>query len=277
MGPLQRGVGMPYVKLDPFTHVTYRDRDVKREVEEVSIWADAVLHDIEFQLIKEGVRRCNYLYIDPVNPKELEYVYKYGLKLKVIASVKKFSGFAHTHEAPTGPSDTWYFAAACVTEEDAERMAKAYVEGDHVTQGLMLGYPEDDVQFFNRWWGKHLDLVYPAAVETGMGPDGIVVFDPVLNVALRYTGMRVIPFFPHSFRCESARRFADVVLKLLRERDREMTDRLLSILAKPFRFSQVNGIIQVDVYEDRDFRKWLFSVVTSGYSDEEYVFRAVPA
>jgi len=267
---------MTYIKLPSFTHVAYRDEEVKKQLEPIIKWADSRLHEIEFRLIKEGVRHCNYFYIDPLRP-DLSLVYKYGLKYKVIASVKKFEGFAHTHEQPQSLEETWFFAAACDTEENAEKMAKAYVEADHETQGRLLGYPEDDIKFFLTWWGRHLDLVYPAALNSEsieIGGRRAVKFDPRLNVALRYTGLRVIPFFPHSFNCPDAAKFADVVVKLLKEDDGEMTDKLLEILSKPYRFSQVNGIIQVDVFE-KPFERWLFTIITGGYSDEDYEFYAV--
>lgn len=270
---------MTYVKLTPFSYTAYTDVKTEKEITQIIKFAEPALHEIEFRLIKEGIRRCNYFYVDPINP-DLSMVYKYGLKYKVIASVKKFEGFAHTHEAPTGPHDVWYFATACDTEQNAEKMAKAYVEGDHYTQGLLLGYPEDDIQFFLKEWGRHLDLVYPSAVnsqkEGEINGRPVVLFDPKLNVAFRYIGLRIIPFFPHSFTCPIATKFADNVIKILKEINEEMTEKLIKVLSMPFKFSQVNGIIQVDVFE-KPWKNWKFSIITAGYSDEEYVFYAKPA
>ncbi|MEM4620768.1 MAG: hypothetical protein QW607_11230 [Desulfurococcaceae archaeon] len=258
------------VKLPPFsTYFTYVNSGIDpSEIRAVVDFSEKALHEIEYDLILMGVRHCNYTYIDPLKPDELVQIHKRNLKYKIITYVKRFSGFAHTHEQPQGFEDALAFVAVCDTDENTEKMAKAYLEGDHVTQGHLLGYPEDDIEFFVKHWGHHLDLVYPTALNSEKR-GGKVVGYPELNVLLRYVGPRVIPFFPHSYTCPHAKKFGDKVVELLKDRDPDMTKKLLWLLSRDMHYSQVNGIIRVDVV---DSNKRIMTVVASGYTSERQEF-----
>jgi len=265
---------MPLVDLFPLSAAVFFDERTKQEISELSRWAEAALSEVELELIADGARRCDFIHIDPLHP-DLSIVYRLGLKHRVIDVVKRYSGFAHTHYRPQGIEDSLLFTTVCDSEDSLNTIEQAYRSGDHATIGRLLGYPDCDIKHFVAWWGKHLDLVYPTAMNSARDGD-VVYFDPRLNVMLRYIGIRVIFHFPCSFQCPNAIAFAERILEKLRRRSPQMTERLLSVLSKPLVFSQVNGIIQVEVFEDESFREPLFIVVQSGYSDDEYRIKMVP-
>jgi len=221
---------------------------------------DRTLHLVELDMIDAGLRVCDVYHVSPRTVyEELKEVYRRGLYFKPIDFVKAYSGFAHKHERPSGIEDTLIFGVVCVSKDFADEFEAYYRAGDHDGQGKLLGYPKCDRDFFVKYWREGwLDLVYPQAVSTGM-EDGVVQdYDPRLLTTMRYAGIRVLPYFACSFKCERSTELADEVEKLIRRRSQEVADQLAKLLSLPHRWSQVNGVIEV--------RTPLFIIVAGGFS-----------
>lgn len=264
---------MSRVELMPFSSIIFFDNKIKEKI--INLTSNKLLYEVEFELIRRGYRKCNFIHIDPLRPDAMKIIFENNFHYQVLQSIKKYSGFAHTHYSPNSLEDTLMFTAVCSDKESLSIFANAYFKGDHKTIGEMLGYPKCDIDFFVKYWNEHLDLVYPSAMNSTKEGD-VVYFDPRLNIMLRYIGLRIIPHFPCSFQCPNAIKFAETIMDIMREKDSKLVDELLDVLSKPVIFSQVNGIIQVEVYEDKSFTKPLFIIIQSGYSSEEYRLKMIP-
>jgi len=260
-----------YVEIPPFTEVVWLSEDARERYEEAISRFERIYHKVELMSVVLGMRRCDVEHINPETmQQQLVLLHQAGLKFKALDLVKRYSGFAHKHERPVGLQDSMVFGVVGLDEEDLEIFAKAYYSGDHDTQGRLLGYPECCRRFFSRVWAQgHLDPIVEIAKSTGMSEEGVVRGDPLLNIMLRYAGVRVIPFMPCSFRCQNARMFALQFLRLLEREDPESTRLALELLSKPLRWSQVNGIIQVEVGD-------VMIIIAGGYTSERQEVKFIP-
>ncbi len=265
---------MTIIELYPFSEIIYYDAKTRDRIEYIRERAEALIHEIELRLIRDGVRKCDFIHIDPQRP-DLSLVYKYGLVHRGLQLVRKYSGFAHKHYEPRSLDEALLFTAVCIDDSSLDEVEYAYRNADHRTIGKLLGYPECDTEFFTKWWGRHLDLVYPTAMGSERDGD-TVLFDPRLNIMLRYIGIRLVMFFPHSFQCGKAIEFANKVYERVAGADKSLAKEILDILSKPLIFSQVNGVIQVDVFDNERFKEPILTIVQAGYSDDEYKIKMIP-
>lgn len=88
-----------------------------------------------------------------------------------------------------------------------------YLENGNDTKrlGELLGYPDCCVDFFienmDRQSKKNNDFILPALKNTDE-----FVFPKELNIAARYFDFNILPFFPHSFKCDKALKTANAYL-----------------------------------------------------------------
>ncbi|RLE97805.1 MAG: hypothetical protein DRJ96_02835 [Thermoprotei archaeon] len=248
------------VEIPPFTTIVWEGREARERYSPVLSWAERSLQHVELLLILAGKRRCDVYHVDPYHMMEqMIYLHRLGLKFRPLRLVRRFSGFAHKHEEPTGLHDALIFGVVGKREEDLLAFERAFRSCDDDAQGALLGYPECCREFFTKVWrAGELDPILAIAKATGMNGKGEVEGDPLLNVLIRYAGARVIPHLPCSFKCEPSRKFALTILSFLKRMDRGMTRRLLELLSKPVVWTQVNGIIEARV-------EGVFRVIAGGY------------
>jgi hypothetical protein len=257
---------MPTVEMPPFTEVFFRSVEAYKKYNNMLPRIDWVGHLAEFKMIGRLGRRCNVIHITPENiHRDLEPVIKMGLKYKLFDTVKRYEGFAHRHEKPQDINEAMYFGAACISEEDVLRFERAYFQGDHDIQGELLGYPRCCRKAFMERWGRgELDQVLSPAIETEGYRSNTVRVDPIMDISMRYAGVRILNFFPHSYSCKEAFKYAEEMLRAMMEIDVKATIAALELLSKPHTWSQVNGIIEVDSPD--------IIIVAGGYKSEpEYV------
>jgi len=241
--------------MPPFTYFIAR-HGFELDVREIG----RVLELVELDMIEAGLRVCDVYHVSPRGMyEELKEVYRRNLHFKPVDYVRAYSGFAHKHEKPTSIDDTMIFGVVCLTKDYADEFEFYYRSGDHDNQGRLLGYPDCDRKFFVKYWGEGwLDLVYPQALATGMR-DGVVEdYDPRLLTTMRYSDIRVLPYFACSFRCPKSIDLANEVERLIRRRSSEVADRLLKALSLPHEWSMVNGIIEV--------KTDMFRIVAGGFT-----------
>jgi len=252
----------PYTTLMLYPHV-----DRERMLRMISR-ASEMMDKIEKEAIRRGLRKCDvhhaYLETLEANLKEL---HEMGLRYRVIDVVKRYQGFAHKHEKPSSLENSMLFMGACVDEESLNEFIEAHRRGDHNKIGEMLGYPECDRKFFTEVWSRgSYDPIPEIAMNTSNSYE--IEMYPELNIMLRYVGIRIIPYFPHSFRCEKSLELAKKLIGIALDTDSEALEFVLSQLSKPLYYSQVNAITEI---RNRDM-----IIVVQGYTDKEYRFMFFP-
>lgn len=246
------------VDLNPFSKVVWKDPSYKRQYADLLKEASAVSFEAEYQMVRNGLREANVFHMSPRNfDEQIEKITNDGLVFLPILRSKVYSGFSHRHYPVDRLDDnTFVFGVVAESLDTAKRFKDASLSGDHVTQGLMLGYPECCTRFFTKVWKSgSLDPCY----ESFMNTSGDV--DPRLNVMLRYFGIKIIPFFPCSFNCERAIEVSGVWELVMKCIDPDITDFILSMLSKPLDWDLYKGIIEVDTP--------LFRGIVNGYYTEE--------
>ena len=265
-----------HVRLPPFMSVVIRHDGccgMREEWYDIINRIDAAVFEAEFAMVGRLGRRCNTVLLPPGGgQRSLELIRKYKLVFYPIRQVRAYTGYAHTHEPPRHPNEAAIFGVACTDMESALEFAKAYTRGDHYTQGRLLGYPECCIRAFIEFWsmGEFSPVVRIAERTKGCHSRQCRI-DPLLNPALRYINVKAIPFWPHSYRCSEAHRWAEEFLRVLRRIDRKAYRYLLELLRQPVEFTQVNGIIEVRVGSP----PWML-IITQGYSDEEQDILLIP-
>jgi len=260
-----------YLRVSPFTYVMWARGWVERRFSPVVQRFERFASLAELDLVKLGFRECDVFHVYPESMYDgLSLVYERGLRFQVIDVVRRYSGFAHYHERPRDVSEVLYYGAVCRSEAGLREMVEAHRRGDHDKIGELLGYPKCDRRFFVENWGRgRYDMVPEVAVNTpgsrvervGDG-DGLRVyseFDPLLNIAVRYAGLRFLPYFPHSFDCPESVRFAGLFMSAVYRYDREAVYTVAKLLSLPIVWSQANGIIEVS--------NGVLRIVAGGFED----------
>jgi len=239
----------------PFLRVSWKSKKIADQWKELFPRMTHLASWAEYESVRIGLREADVYHLSARNfDKEIERVFLDGLIYLPILRSQTYEGYSHRHR-PTEIIDenTHVFGVVARDLETAEKY-RAVNKGiiDHTTIGKMLGYPECCVGFFNEWWPKGIvDMVYESYKNT----EGEC--HPMLNTALRYFGLKIIPHFSCSFNCEESIKFAEEWYKLMLEKDEEAARSLLEILSMPMKWSLSNYIIDVD-HE-------LFHGATNGY------------
>jgi len=262
---------MNNIYMPPFVTIVFESEEAEKEFGSILSEYEKMMTKVEFLLIGKGDRKVNVTHVFPETMQEqLVLLNKAGLRFKALSFVKRYSGFAHYHENPTSISDAMIFGVVGYEERYLEEYAKAYYSNDDITQGRLLGYPECDIQFFDEVWKKQeFDPIKWIALNTSGSTDD-VKGDPLLNVMLRYSGVRAIPFLPHSFTCKEALKFADMVLDLAKKENKKVLKKGLELLSQKTLWTQINGIIEVKVGE-------IMRIIAGGYTSEPQKVLFIPS
>lgn len=223
-------------------------------------------------MVKRGHRSCDVYDFSPGNIlSRLKKVASDGLIFIPILVSRSYGGYGHRHYVTDKfTDDTFIYGGVARNAEEAVKFHDAGViqvndrikqwkreemnpHGiDHDVTGELLGYPECDRRFFSETWLRDgcLDPMYEMALNTDnhevVSENHIKVSgDPMLNRLIRYWGYNIIPFFPHSFDCPKARRFADTFFALMREYDEGASQACYEVLDLPMVWSLSNCIIEV--------------------------------
>jgi len=258
------------VNLPSFVTVVFETEAMEDEFGNILSEYETLMHKVEFLLIDKGIRKCDVEHIFPETlQQQLVLLDKAGYKYKALDQVKRFLGFSHYHQRPNGLFDSMIFGVVGKRNEDLEEFAKGYYAGDHRIQGRLLGYPDCCINaFIDSWSKKHFDPIVDIAERTGVN-NGEVRGNPLLNVMLRYAGVRVIPFLPCTFTCKNAEKFAEHVLDIAKRENKSVLKKGLWLLSQKLEWSQVNGIIEVKVFN-------VMRIITAGYTSEPQKILFIP-
>jgi len=251
------------IELYPFTKISWRSNEIKEEWEPIKKRIYDATYFAEYESVKRGLRPCDVYQLDPDKfDIQIKKVFLDQLHFLPILRSRRYSGFGHRHYmADKIDENTFIYGVVSNDLLHAIRFHDAGVVDlnqrlrewtdmnpngiDHDITGELLGYPPCDRDFFNEYWlkGGNLDPEYEIAQNTG-GTE--IRGDPALNRMIRYFGFNIIPFFPHSFNCYEASKFADWWGDLMYEYDEEATGKLYEALSMPMTWSLQNCIIYVE-------------------------------
>jgi len=266
---------MQYIEIPPFTNILFKDRKTAEKLAPIITNVDRLISTVEIELVKRGIRECDIYHVYPETLYEdMKLVYENKLTFKVIDAVKRYTGFAHKHEKPTTAEETMYYGALCRSQQSAEEMVQAHRKADHDKIGELLGYPKCDRKFFIEHWGKGwLDLVYPTAVNTpGFTEEkgtGHVEYHPYTLTTIRYAGIRVIPYFSHSFTCQPSIKLGQTIIDIANEIDPQTTKQLIQLLTQEHTWTQYMGLIEVTTKD--------FKILAGGWTDKKLTLKLKPA
>jgi len=243
------------IELEPFTRVyikyPYNERKIRHMLNRVA----NLMSQVEYETVKRGLRKCNVYHVYPERFDELiEKVQMDKLVWLPILRSKVYRGFSHKHfpvqELKPG---TFVYGVIARTLEDALLFKKAH-EGvtDHRTIGRLLGYPECDIDFFCRVWGKGTyDPVFEVALNTDtarkIDENTVeVTGEPLLNQLARYASLRLTSWFPCSYTCKAALEVGKKWFKIAKEIDDEAADWAYEQLSQPMTWNLLYGVVEVD-------------------------------
>ncbi len=199
----------------------------------------------EYQMVKQGYRLAATININQDNlQQELERFNKDGLIFTPLRKSGYYEGFSHKHKE-VGPGEPFYWYG-CLTQtyEDAQKFKKADAgdgrQSDHMTIGSMLGFPKCCTEYFTKTFLKiNYDPVW-------IDKEGKINGYPECNVLLRYFGARIVHHFTCSPTCKASKKVGQVWLKLMREIDKNLTEKLYDLLAGPTIWNSYHGVVQVE-------------------------------
>lgn len=260
------------VEVYPFVKFSWRSREIEEKWNPLRGRIYNAVHFAEYEMVKRGFRKCDVYDFGPRNIVErLRKVASDGLIFIPILISQQYGGYGHRHYVVKDfTDDTFIYGGVARNKEDAIRFHDAGVTDlrlrlkdwkssemnprgiDHDVTGELLGYPKCDRDFFNEVWLKsgNLDPMFEMACNTEdhelVTENHVkVAGDPLLNRMLRYWGYNIIPFFPHSYDCKEALKFANNFFTLMHEYDYEAVNACREVLSMPMRWSLSNCIIEV--------------------------------
>lgn len=260
------------IEIYPFTKFSWRSKKIAEKWEPLRRRIYGATGFAEYEMVRRGHRACDVYDFGTGNIlSALRRVAAHGLIFIPILISKKYGGYGHRHYiVDKFTDDTFIYGGIARNKEDAVKFHDAGTPDlsqrinqwgpsemnpkgiDHDVTGKLLGYPECDRRFFQETWLRDgcLDPMYEMAVNTenheAVSPNHIKVSgDPMLNRLIRYWGYNIIPFFPHSFDCPEAAKFADIFFELMREYDEDASQACYAVLDMPMVWSLSNCIIEI--------------------------------
>jgi hypothetical protein len=231
---------------EPQPYVAFMPRCPNFELFDISKKLSKITYQAEYEMVKRGYRDANiYHLMSNDYDNQIEQVFKDGLTFRPIRRVKQYNGFSHKHvpSKDLGP-DTMVFGVVARDWDIATEFKNADLgidrgnKCDHAQIGEYLGYPECCTDFFAKNFPESLDLVYESANNMihNVDEDGAILlqdFNPLLQVHMRYFGLKVIPWFPCRYDCEESEKKAKQWFEVIKDLDSNLANKLLEMLAKP--------------------------------------------
>lgn len=254
------------IDLKPFVKIAWNSSKKRRLWSDLIQKAQQLSFQTEYEMVKRGLRQVNVYHVNPEYfDAQIEKVVEDNLVFLPILKSRKYSGFSHKHY-PVQKLDMNSFVYGVIAHdlETAQKFREASRNGDHITQGVLLGYPVCCCKFFQKVWSKQkaLDPCYEAALNTDGHNvnEGVVHVEghPFLNQMLRYFGLRITPFFPCSFQCKKAVKVGEQWFDLMRSLDSSTAEKIKGLLGAPLTWNLHKSIIEV--------KNSIFRGIVNGYS-----------
>lgn len=264
------------MEIFPFTKMSWRTPAIEAKWEPLRKRIGSAVAFAEYEMVKRKHRRCDVYDFTPDNVlRRLKRVAQDGLFYMPILVSKSHQGYSHRHyNVDKFVDGTFIYGGLSWNKEDAILFHDAGVINlrdrtqahlkpitigdevlwmnpngiDHEITGALLGYPPCCRKFFSETWlrDRCLDPMYEMAHDVIPHGHTKVSGSPYLNRLIRYWGFNLIPFFPHSYDCPEAEKFAKTWFSLMKEHDEEAAEACLEALSMPMVWSLSNGITSVE-------------------------------
>lgn len=211
--------------------------------------------DTERETVKRGMRDVGICNMSPSNyDSMIDKITRDGLVFLPIQRTCPNKGYSHKSQQSPDPSQNTNIVGAIARDLDT---AIAFINAstsnpkvDHALLGNMLGYPECCCKAFPALWETCCDPIYEIAKNTNgakIGQNTITIedADPNLYIHLRYFGMRIIPWFPCSFKCEESSKLAKKWVSVMQDIDPLTTNRILELICLPSAWDLLNSQLVV--------------------------------
>lgn len=237
----------------PFSKIAWNSDSAKKEWNTIFSEANALTLKAEYEMVKQGIRKANVYHMSPANfDTQIAQITQDGLVFLPILRSKIYNGFSHQfYPVNKIDSDTFVYGVVAQDLDTAEKFREATKHSDHKTIGHLLGYPKCCCEAFQDSWvnKKIADPCYESAVNT---QDATVEKNtvhvaghPYLNTMLRYFGMKVVPFFPCSYKCSNAVEVSKLWWEMLESLNEKVALRIEEMLNQPLTWSLSNSIIYI--------------------------------
>lgn len=216
------------------------------------------VHDLaEYEMVKQGARRCATLHITPRDyDRMMEQIQRDRLVWLPITRTRNYSGFSHKHfpvEELDANSSVYGVLANNLDDAEAFRGASVGQRTDHKAIGELLGFPTCCCEAFVRWWPTYFDPVYQCAEASEHqvlkleNYEALVVAPHIAtHQMLRYAGFRLTSHFPCRLDCEASIEVGKTWLEVATKADPQGVEALLKILSLPGEWSVLHGIAVVE-------------------------------
>ena len=241
------------IEIDPITRIMFYGKENEKVwLERIQKIQDAY-YKTEFEAFKRGFRRVYVAHLDPAAvDTALNEWYKEGMLFFGITKTRQYSGFSHKH-LEVGPGDLYYYYGELVKQDDkeaAELFLKASGEGDHITQGKLLGYPKCCTEWFQNAWKESVDPMFEGAKRS----DGAVMknnvvttrIHPFNNGMLRYWGIQLNPWIHCSGTCKESIKLGKKWYDLMYEIDPQATKWAYELLSMPMTWDCYRSIALIN-------------------------------
>ncbi len=244
--------------LKPLSRVAYWNEELKE------LWKPRISRirraykDTELATVLTGMRDVYVYHVESTNfGGSYDMLRENDMVFFPIRTTAVYRGFSHRHLPPEKGKPYMIYGAAVKRENiDAGRLFKELStrdtgRTDHTGTGKLLGYPEQDIEFFTRVWPKvSIDPMYEAAIET----PGAVVDEkavtvnchPYCNSMLRYFGVRITPQLTHTMQAEQSIAWGEEWMEIMRQYDEEAAQWAWELLSIPITWDCYRGVVVVD-------------------------------
>lgn len=210
-----------------------------------------VFHQAEYEMVRRGARDADVYHLNAnAYDEQIEKVFQDGLVFLPILRSKSYSGFSHKHfPSDELGQDVMVYGVVAKDLDVAKEFKAAHNPVDHVKVGEMLGYPECCCKAFAEYWNISQDPIFEIAKNT-IGAIGCdqkldVSGDPRLYVHMRYAGLRIIPWFPCSFKCDESTERAKKWQSIIDDISPGVSDRMMDLLSMPTTWDLLNSMVVV--------------------------------
>lgn len=241
----------------PFVRVIWHSPEAQQQWGPVLARAQGVHDRAEYEMVRQGARKCATLHISPQNyDRMMEQIQRDRLVWLPITRTRNYSGFSHKHypvDQLDMNSSVYGVLARTLENAEAFRGASNGRRTDHLTIGELLGFPKCCCEAFVRWWPTYFDPVYQCAEASEHQVLRLENYEALLvepHVAthqmLRYAGFRLTSHFPCSLQCQASIEVGKVWLEVAKRADPQGTEALLQVLSLPGEWSVLHGIAVVE-------------------------------
>ena len=206
-------------------------------------------HTLEIKSVADGYRDVNVYYLNQSSyDEQLQDLTDNGLLFQPLLRIKRFDGFSHKHEIADeiGPNTSIYGA---ISRDNAKlkKFGKYFNQNDDYNMGLMLGYPECCCRGYVDYSRRSPDPVWEIAQNGSIHQPTVLRDIPWnLQIHMRYFGFKIIPFFPCSYTCAEAKKFAESWYSIMHSIDPKTTEKLRDLMMEPSTWSLYNSQVLVN-------------------------------